>query len=73
MGLFIPQGFKVAYVVFTHPSAVKAAMSVPADTVLVASSSPEEPVLTGVKSESLSCFLSLFVALDSLSWSPLLV
>lgn len=50
MELFIPQGFKVAYVVFTHSSAVRAAMSVPPDTLLVASSSPEEPILTGVKS-----------------------
>nr|XP_053648086.1 ribosomal RNA-processing protein 7 homolog A-like [Cherax quadricarinatus] len=41
-------GFKVAYIVFTHSSAVKKAMAVPPSTVLVLSTK-EHPVLTGVK------------------------
>ncbi|KAG7174965.1 Ribosomal RNA-processing protein 7 A-like [Homarus americanus] len=42
------QGFKVAYVVFSHPSAIKKTLSVPPSTVLVLSTK-EHPVLTGVQ------------------------
>ncbi|XP_045616917.2 ribosomal RNA-processing protein 7 homolog A isoform X1 [Procambarus clarkii] len=41
-------GFKVAYIVFTHSSAIKKAMSVSPATVLVLSSQ-EHPILTGVQ------------------------
>lgn len=41
-------GFKVAYVVFSHPSALKKALSLPPNTVLTLASD-EHPVLTGVK------------------------
>ncbi|XP_071524194.1 ribosomal RNA-processing protein 7 homolog A-like [Panulirus ornatus] len=41
-------GFKVAYVVFKHSSAIKKAMSVPPSTVLVLSTK-EHPVLTGMQ------------------------
>ncbi|KAG0727377.1 Ribosomal RNA-processing protein 7 A [Chionoecetes opilio] len=58
-------GFKVAYVVFTHQSAIKKAMAVNPGTVLTLSSE-ERPVLTGLKKWQQE-YNGSFVAVESLA------